>query len=241
MPKAIAAGTRVRMKVRTFVGWKGTGTVTEVYGDSVRLVKDGYPLADSWGGMVDAMRHEVSVLKDQSHPHAGSKLELVMREWPDLTYHGFFSPKDGETSVAQFSRKRCERAEMLSEEALKQFDLAADYIWDHLGLEDGSGQLAFSYYLKHALEECYKEKGDRPYVSNGMFICAMIAAGFRPRKICGLFCKFLISHHCMRSVDRCRERARAPKLPAGHLEYTPPARRIFAPSSCDSSEPGDLF
>ena len=45
--RALKAGDRVRLKVRSLFGWKGTGTVSEIIGDgtdpdtSVEILKDG--------------------------------------------------------------------------------------------------------------------------------------------------------------------------------------------------------
>ena len=62
MTKAVV-GARVRMKVRTMSGWKGTGTITQVHGNSVTLIKDGYGL-DEFGGKADALRDQVQVLRE---------------------------------------------------------------------------------------------------------------------------------------------------------------------------------
>ena len=45
--RALKAGDRVRLKVRSLFGWKGTGTVSEIVGDGtdpdtpVEILKDG--------------------------------------------------------------------------------------------------------------------------------------------------------------------------------------------------------
>jgi hypothetical protein len=39
-PRSFVVGDRVRAKVRTIFGWKGTGAVTDVVGDDVVVRKD---------------------------------------------------------------------------------------------------------------------------------------------------------------------------------------------------------
>lgn len=65
--RSLKVGTRVRMKVQTASGWKGTGTVIHSTWTGVKLVKDGYPL-HSDDGIADACRYDVAVLRDQTPP-----------------------------------------------------------------------------------------------------------------------------------------------------------------------------
>ncbi len=67
MPRKIKVGTRVRLKVPTFFGWTGTGTIIEDRGDFGTLVKDGYPL-DGGRGTALVSYDELSVLRDQRPP-----------------------------------------------------------------------------------------------------------------------------------------------------------------------------
>jgi len=71
-------GTRVRLRVATLDGWKGTGTVIEHCGEHVTMVKDGRPLTD-WFGRVDCCDYEVAVLKKQG-PHNFRDIQLIESE-----------------------------------------------------------------------------------------------------------------------------------------------------------------
>ena len=66
--KLLTIGTRIRLKVRTLGGWKGTATVTEDQlfpDDGVWFRPDGED-PDNWlTGRCVACRHEVSILRNQ--------------------------------------------------------------------------------------------------------------------------------------------------------------------------------
>lgn len=65
--KLLKKGDRIRLKVRTMAGWKGTGTVMEdqITADGgVRFIKDGAePGTLEYEIGCDACRHEVEVLR----------------------------------------------------------------------------------------------------------------------------------------------------------------------------------
>ena len=64
----LKVGTRVRAKVPTIFGWKGTGTVVAgTTFDTVCVVKDGYDLEDRSGECLFC-RHELAIMRDQTPP-----------------------------------------------------------------------------------------------------------------------------------------------------------------------------
>jgi hypothetical protein len=202
MPK-VEVGMRVRMKVSTGSGWKGTGTIVCANGNDVIVAKDGYAL-DDWLGWADVLPDDVAVVRDQTQPHAGSMVELVMREWPDLTYQGFFVPEYREplSDQAERERKTSSRAEMLTDEAMEQFHFCADYIGSNLEIGLRANPTVSSYGLKHRVERWYSEKGVPAYVSNGMFIAAMIDHGYRVCQIDGPNCYFNITPASVKRTAR---------------------------------------
>jgi hypothetical protein len=126
MVKEVKPGTRVRLKVPTFAGWKGMGTVVRVYGDSVTLMKDGYPLT-GWNGTADVCRDEVAVLRDQSPPGSEYVLtETVKRfyrvEGIVMTVKGLYIPDKRMSPVERALRER-DQAEMFTPESLRQFEV----------------------------------------------------------------------------------------------------------------------
>lgn len=209
MPKALKPGTRVRAKARTGSGWMGTGTVVRQHGTIVTLVKDGYPLENPFEGMADMVVNEIAVLKDQNQPHIENKLDLVMHQWPELTYPGFFVPEYRESPADQIARKAADRDRMLTEDALEQFNRSVEFIIAELGMPVIKGKPASSYYLKHRAEEWIATAGAADYVSNGMFIAAAISEGFKPRQITGLNCNFAVDPPRMRQVHRKHEQINA--------------------------------
>jgi hypothetical protein len=67
--KQLERGMRVRLKVRTITGWKGTATIIDP--NIGEAIKDGFVVKgserwDNWGGLVEAARHEWAVLRDQT-------------------------------------------------------------------------------------------------------------------------------------------------------------------------------
>ena len=80
VPKSreLEPGTRVKVLVQTFSGWKGEGFVVDHHGNGVTILKDGYGFdaedaktyfdkddteGKLWNAEAELMRHEVRVLK----------------------------------------------------------------------------------------------------------------------------------------------------------------------------------
>lgn len=68
--KPLKKGDRIRLKVRTIFGWKGTATVVEDqrFDDTVRFVKDGDSPDDFLATLCYACRHEVSKIRQKATP-----------------------------------------------------------------------------------------------------------------------------------------------------------------------------
>ena len=66
--KPIKAGTRIRLKRRTIMGWKGTGTMTrDMYGEGSLGIVEFTP-DDKTFEKGEACRYEVVVLRNQTPP-----------------------------------------------------------------------------------------------------------------------------------------------------------------------------
>lgn len=59
MNRTLVKGDRVRLKVRTLFGWKGTGTVLWQSGDLVTFT------SDDVGETVDALRDQVALIRKE--------------------------------------------------------------------------------------------------------------------------------------------------------------------------------
>jgi hypothetical protein len=69
MKRLLKSGDRIKLKVATIGGWKGTATVTEnqlSFDDTVHFRPDGSAPDDWISGRCVACRHEVSLLRNQS-------------------------------------------------------------------------------------------------------------------------------------------------------------------------------
>ena len=96
-------------------------------------------------------------------------LSAVLAEHPTLTVYGFENPE--ETDPAEMQERI---AELRRSEAA--FDVACVWIREHLPPTPRSRGYYSSYYLKHVAEV---EIG---YLTNGLFIAAMIHSGHRFRQ-----------------------------------------------------------
>lgn len=132
---------------------------------------------------------------------AKAAVEAVMAEWPDLTFIGFFTPEFKELPADRESRKVDDRARMLTDNALEQFERCREYIAANLEVGPRVNPNVSSYGLKHRVERWYPER-EGVYVSNGMFIAAMIDQGFRVGQIDGPNCFFNITPASMKRSEQ---------------------------------------
>jgi len=96
-------------------------------------------------------------------------LAAVLAEYPTLTAYGFENPD--ETDPAEMQERS---AELRRSEAA--FDAACAWIREHLPPTPRSRGYYSSYYLKHIAE------AETGYLTNGLFIAAMIHCGHRFRQ-----------------------------------------------------------
>ena len=96
-------------------------------------------------------------------------LAVILAEYPTLTVYGFENPDETDPAEMQ------ERSEELRKSEAA-FDAACAWIREHLPLTPRSRGYYSSYYLKHVAEV---EIG---YLTNGLFIAAMIQCGHRFRQ-----------------------------------------------------------
>jgi hypothetical protein len=203
MRKALTPGTRVRAKVRTMSGWKGTGTITCDCMDTVTLTKDGWPVGGDEGEVL-LCRDEVAVLRDQTPPTPARILELVIKrllavEGMSLTAKGVSIP-DEHATPDEVSRRRDDQASMFTDEAMEQFATCRRYITESLGPQDYMGKLMSSFYLTQLAGEW----SGKP-VSNGMLCAAAIAEGYVPCHVEGYGCWFYVAWD---RVDEIRQATR---------------------------------
>jgi hypothetical protein len=105
--------------------------------------------------------------------NSAEKVEMVTLAYPELTHFGFESVTSG-TYAAN-------RARMFGTRALEEFDLAIEFL--KVCRRINSISRHSSYGWKHVLESWFAARGERVYVSNGMFIAAAIAASFRIERV----------------------------------------------------------
>jgi hypothetical protein len=122
-----------------------------------------------------------------------AEVETIMAEWPDLTFVGFFTPGFKEQPADREARKVEDRARMLTEDALEQFEWSCRFIAENLEIGPRVNANVSSYGLKHRAEEWHSARGTPAYVANGMFIAAMIDQGFRVFRSDGPNCFFNIT------------------------------------------------
>src|SRR3954447_23853076 len=105
--------------------------------------------------------------------HPRSTVEQIMRDYPDLSDFGFevFDAR-GKTPKQRASELAKNRTKMLKPRSLEQFQLARRWLRQFTKVGKSS-KLGTSDNLKHLAER------DIGYVTNGMFIAAAIAEGFK--------------------------------------------------------------
>ena len=126
-------------------------------------------------------------------------LEKIIQEWPELTYAGFFVPDLREPGEGAAAARERHRARMLEPEALEEFDRAVSFIAGNLEPGARINNDASSYDLKHRAEDWHHANGTPAYISNGMFIAAMLNQLYRAR-ITGINCKFNVSPVSMKRL-----------------------------------------
>jgi hypothetical protein len=113
-------------------------------------------------------------------------ITAIRAECPELTRWGFWSASEDGFEAA--------RAEMTSQCAIKEFERACQFLAQHCKRRQTCSKFS-SYGWKHRAEIWFREvKGERQYVSNGMFIAGAIANGFKIERLpCSPNCRVNIS------------------------------------------------
>ena len=106
-------------------------------------------------------------------------IEKVMAEYPDLSSSGFGQP--GEKEFEKW------REAMVDPEHVRHFELSAEWLRDKGRLRYVSTKNGSSYGLKHRASRDLAKKRDKSaeghtYISNGMFIAAAVALGFKVKQ-----------------------------------------------------------
>lgn len=107
-------------------------------------------------------------------------IKRAIEKCPELTAFGFGVFNEKYLPTAQRDAEfRKEREEMFAPRSLEQFERACDWLSGQRRTKQVNPRAGTSYGLKHKMEDA------AGYVTNGMFIAAAIACGFKVARAFG--------------------------------------------------------